>query len=106
MSTNTNPEDNKKKGKRIIALVGVVLIVIMVLATLLCAIFDSTGLYFRSCMIVTIALPIAIWVFMWAYGAMMHKHTPASFDLNLGGNGTESESESETESGSETGDDE
>ena len=97
MSTNTNPEDNKKKGKRVIALIGVVLIVIMVLATLLCALFDSTGLYFRSCMIVTIALPIAVWVFMWAYGAMMHKHTPASFDLNLGGNGPESESESGSE---------
>ncbi len=84
MSTNTSSEDNKKKGKRIIAFTGVVLIVIMVLATLLCAILDSSGVYFRSCLIVTIALPIAIWVFMWAYGAMMHKHTPASFDLNLG----------------------
>ena len=84
MSTNTGSEDNKKKGKRIIALTGVVLIVIMVLATLLCAILDSSGVYFRSCLIVTIALPIAIWVFIWAYGAMMHKHTPASFDLNLG----------------------
>ena len=89
MSTNSSLDDNKKSTKRIIALVGVVLIGIMVLATLLCAFLDPTGVYFRSCLIVTIALPIAVWVFMWAYGAMMHKHTPASFDLNLGSVGTE-----------------
>ena len=93
MSTNISSEDNKKKGKRIIALVGVVLVGIMVLATLLCAFLDPTGVYFRSCLIVTIALPIALWVFMWAYGAMMHKHTPASFDLNLGNEEKEPEDE-------------
>ncbi|MBO4900899.1 MAG: hypothetical protein J5509_11485 [Lachnospiraceae bacterium] len=102
MSTNLSSEDNRKNTKRIVALVGVVLIGIMVLATLLCAFFDPTGVYFRSCLIVTIALPIAIWVFMWAYGAMMHKHTPASFDLNLGGNESESESESISESESKS----
>ena len=71
----------KRTAKQNIALAGVILIVIMVLATLITAIADSTGKYFRSCLIVTIALPIALWVFLWAYGAMMHKHTPASFDL-------------------------
>jgi len=67
--------------KRIIAIIGVVLIVIMVLATLITAFVDKSGVYFRSCLILTIALPIALWVFLWAYGAMMHKHTPASFDM-------------------------
>ncbi len=81
MSTDNNkPKTTKQK----LALAGVILIVIMVIATLLTAIFDPTGKYFRSCLIVTIALPIALWVFLWAYGAMMHKHTPASFDLDLG----------------------
>ena len=78
---DNNPE--KSKGKRIAALIGVILLVIMVIATLITAFADPTGVYFRSCLIVTIALPIAIWVFLWAYGAMTHKHTMASYDLNL-----------------------
>ena len=74
--------DNKKwNAKRIIALIGVIIIGVMVLATLLCAIFDKSGLYFRSCLIITIALPIALWVTTWAYGAMTNKHTMASVDL-------------------------
>ncbi len=73
----------KSKGKRIAALVGVILLGIMVIATLITAFVDPTGIYFRSCLIVTIALPIAIWVFSWAYGALTHKHTMASYDLNL-----------------------
>lgn len=72
---------NTSKTKRIIALIGVALLCVMVIATLLTAIFDKTGILFRSCLIVTIALPIALWVFLWSYGAMMNKHTPASFDL-------------------------
>ncbi len=71
----------KRTFKQNIALIGVILIAIMILATLIMAFADPTGRYFRSCLIVTIALPIALWVFMWAYGAMMHRHTPASFDL-------------------------
>ena len=80
-------KENKWNSKRIIALIGVVLIGVMVIATLLTAFLDSTGKYFRSCLIVTIALPIALWVFLWSYGAMMNKHTAASFDL--GGNDKE-----------------
>ncbi len=90
MSTDNNkPKTLKQK----LALTGVVLILIMVIATLLTAIFDPTGKYFRSCLIVTIALPIALWVFLWAYGAMMHKHTPASFDLDLGAGADEDDAD-------------
>lgn len=74
-------QNNRWNGKRIAAIIGLILIAIMVVATLLTAIFDKTGIYFRSCLIVMIALPIALWVFLWAYGAMMSKHTPASFDM-------------------------
>lgn len=74
-------DKNKWDSKRIIALVGLIAIVIMIIATLITAICDPTGIYFRSCLIVTIALPIALWVFIWAYGAMVDKHTVASMDL-------------------------
>lgn len=73
--------DNKNNTKRIVALVGVILLGIMIIATLLTAFLDSSGVYFRSCLIVTIALPIALWVFIWSYGAMMSKHTVASVDM-------------------------
>ena len=79
--------ENKNKkwtARRIIALAGVVLIGVMVISTLLAAIFDKTGTIFRSFLIVTIALPIALWVFLWAYGAMMNKRTIATMDLLLG----------------------
>ena len=73
------------KVRRYAALAGVVLIVIMTLATLISAFADSSGNIFRGCLIVTIALPIALWVFIWSYGAMTHKHTIASFDLGATG---------------------
>lgn len=76
--------EKKKNVKRILAIVGLVLIGIMVIATLLAAVFDKSGQIFRSFLILTIALPIALWIFIWAYGAMTNKHTGASFDLNLG----------------------
>ncbi len=91
----------KRTLKQNIALVGVILIVIMVLATLITAFADPTGRYFRSCLIVTIALPIALWVFLWAYGAMMHKHTPASFDL--GGTGTPPAADGTEDAGTDRG---
>ena len=85
-------EEKVKKNKRAAAFAGVVLICVMVIATLISAFTDPTGVYFRSCLIVTIALPIALWVFIWAYGAMMHKHTIASYDLNRSaGVGTDDE---------------
>lgn len=83
------------KGKRIAALIGVALIVIMVIATLITAFTDQTGKYFRSCLIVTIALPIALWVFIWSYGALMHRHTIASYDID-----SESDSSRMTENSS------
>ena len=74
-------ENKTSKTKRIAALIGVILLVIMVIATVVTAIVDPTGVWFRSCLIVTIALPIALWVFIWALGALTNKHTMASFDL-------------------------
>lgn len=73
--------DSKWDARRIASLVGIILIVIMVIATLLAAIFDKSGVYFRSCLIVVVALPIALWVFIWALGAMTNKHTVATFDF-------------------------
>lgn len=82
MNSDTEAVNRPTKAKRIIALIGVILICIMVIATLLTAFLDGSGRLFRSFLIVTIALPIALWVFLWAFGALTHKHTIASYDLD------------------------
>ncbi len=92
-----------KSIKRIMAMTGVVLIGIMVLATLITAFLDGTGRYFRSCLIVTMALPIAIWVTTWAYGAMTGKHTMASYDLDLNADRSPENAAGGTESGDDSG---
>ena len=81
MSDNAS---NKWTVKRIMAVVGLIAIVVMIIATLVTAIISPGSAAFRSCLIVTIALPIALWVFIWSYGALVNKHTMASFDLGKG----------------------
>jgi len=81
----------KYTAKRIMAIIGVALIAVMVIATLVVAIIDKNGLLFRSFLVLDIALPLALWIFIWAYGAMTNKHTVASFDLNLDGGASEEE---------------
>ncbi len=52
-----------KKIRRILALAGVILLVIMYLVTLFCAIFDtSNGMFmFKASVICTILVPILLW---------------------------------------------
>lgn len=71
----------KRTAKQNIALVGVILLAVMVLATLLTAIFDASGVWFRACLVVTIALPILLWVYIWLFGLTKQKDTLASFHL-------------------------
>ena len=91
--------DNKDKWtfKRIIALIGVILCAFFVIATLVAAIADPTGVIFRSFLIVTIALPIALWIFLWPYGAMTNKHTMASVDMFKDIDTEQSQSDNESE---------
>ncbi|MCH5281598.1 MAG: hypothetical protein J1E61_09035 [Lachnospiraceae bacterium] len=71
------------KSQRIAALCGVIFLGLLYLFTLIAAIFnfDGTGGLFRTCLIATVAVPILIWVYIWIYGMISKKHTPASFDL-------------------------
>jgi len=78
-----NENKNSWNAKRVIALVGVIAFAVMIIATLVTAITGSV--YFMGCLIVTIALPLTLWVFLWSYGVMMNKHTIASFDLGATG---------------------
>ena len=56
----------KQKGKRIAALICVILLVLLYVATLVVSLLDFEGSdqLFASCIVATIVLPILLWVYM------------------------------------------
>ena len=74
----------KQKGKRIAALICVILLVLLYVATLVVSLLDFEGSdqLFASCIVATIVLPILLWVYIWLYGKITRKDTIA--DLHHG----------------------
>ena len=70
--TNTS---NASNSQRIVAIIGVALLVTVICALLLTAIFDPTGVWFRACLVLAIALPILLWIYVWLYGMLKQKKT-------------------------------
>lgn len=68
------------KNQRRAALIGVILLAMLFLATLITAIFnfDGEGKLFKAFLFATIAVPILIWIYIWLYGAITKKRTIAS----------------------------
>ncbi len=66
---------HKKRFKRILALSGVVLLVLMYILCLIFAIMDFDGWqrYFIACLACTIAVPILLWINIFLYDRMMDK---------------------------------
>ena len=79
--TNTSNASNASNSQRIVAIIGVALLVIVIFALLLTAIFDPTGVWFRACLVLAIALPILLWIYVWLYGMLKQKKTIASFEF-------------------------
>ncbi len=77
-------QTNKHKwtSKRVIALLGVILLVSLYIVTLFVAIFvpDQSGNMLKCCFLATIAIPILIWIYIWMYGKLSNKHTIADPD--------------------------
>lgn len=73
----------KGKGKQIIAMTAIVLLVALYVVTLITAFLDSSasGQLFKFCLICTIVVPVLAWIFIWIYGQTTGKKTIA--DLNL-----------------------
>ena len=73
----------KNKMKRIGALVGIILLVGSIVATLVMALLGYTfeSNLFMGLIIADISLPILLWIYIWLFGKMTGKHTMASFDL-------------------------
>ena len=76
--TNTS---NASNSQRIVAIIGVALLVTVICALLLTAIFDPTGVWFRACLVLAIALPILLWIYVWLYGMLKQKKTIAYFEF-------------------------
>lgn len=88
-SSRTPNSGKKKTSRQVVAIIGIILLVLMYIATLIAAIADSSasGHLFWMCLYATIVIPILIWVYTWMYGKLTQKHTFADFDL--GGNAEE-----------------
>lgn len=79
---DTNHSKKKKTSKQIVALIGVILLAALYIATLLVAIFapeDSADLV-RACLIATVIVPIFLWIYIWMYGKLTGRHTIADAD--------------------------
>ncbi len=68
--------------KRILALIGIVILVGMYIALLVFALIGSpaTQELFFGCVAATVAVPILLWLIIWAVGVITGRHTVASLD--------------------------
>ena len=67
----------KKNKKQIAALICVILLVLLYIATLIVALLDFPGSdrMFAACLMATVGLPILLWIYIWVYGRFTGKHT-------------------------------
>ncbi len=86
MDKNTTESDKKKYPwtlKRVLAWITICAIAAMYIVTLILALLSSSGAdtAFKVSLLMTIFLPIAAWVIIWAVGFLGHKKTIASFNI-------------------------
>ena len=85
----------KGNGKQIAAIIAIIILVALTIATLLAAIFDKSGRLFQAFLVATVATPILLWIYIWMYGKLTGKHTMASVDYDI----TDGASEEELDNG-------
>ena len=68
-------KDKKISQKQIAAMICVVLLVGMYVATLIVALLDFPGWdrLFQACLVATIGLPILLWIYIWLYKQVKEK---------------------------------
>lgn len=68
-------KDKKISPKQIAAMICVVLLVGMYVATLIVALLDFPGWdrLFQACLVATIGLPILLWIYIWLYKQVKEK---------------------------------
>lgn len=87
---NTEMKQSEKNGsshqntlKRVLAWILIVALVSMYLVTLVLSLSSSpaAGTAFRASLLLTIALPVIAWIFIWAVGVLRHRTSIASLKL-------------------------
>ena len=65
----------KIKGKQIAAILGIVALVGLYIATFIFAIIDSpnSGRMFQASLFATIAIPILLWIYLWCIQKFMER---------------------------------
>lgn len=82
--TTQNNAPKRSKAQRVAAMLCIILLVLLYLATLVSAIVDksSTKQWFMLCLIGTIVIPLLTWIYIWMYGMLTQKRTIASFQTD------------------------
>ena len=82
-STDQKTRKEKKTPKQIAAIICIILLAAMYLFTFVSAFLNFPGWdrLFAGCLLMTVALPILLWIYIWLYGKYTQKHTMASLDI-------------------------
>ena len=82
-STDQKTRKEKKTPKQIAAIICIILLAAMYLFTFVSAFLTFPGWdrLFAGCLLMTVALPILLWIYIWLYGKYTQKHTMASLDI-------------------------
>lgn len=69
-----------KKAKRILALVGVILLISLYLITVICAVTDNsdTMRMFTASVVATVVIPVLLWVYTFIYRLLRDHYGPDS----------------------------
>lgn len=76
-NTKANQATKKITSKQIVAMIGVILLILMYIATLVLAFVDrsSSGRFFALSLCCTLVIPIIIFLYSWMYGRITGKKT-------------------------------
>lgn len=75
----------KSKSKQIAAILCIILLVLLYVATLVVSLLDFPGSdkLFGACIVATIGLPILLWIYIWLFGKVTGRHTITGSDSDL-----------------------
>ncbi len=61
--------------KKVVAIIGIIILVSLYIITLIVAILDKSGSaqLFKACIYATIMIPLLIYIYMWIYNLMKKK---------------------------------
>ncbi len=67
----------KQKSKQIAAILCIILLVLLYIATLVVSLLDFSGSdrLFAACLVATIGLPILLWIYIWLFGKITEKRS-------------------------------